>query len=178
MLKPKLDAIAERLKQNLTAIRTGRATPALVDGLEVDYYGAKTPLKSVAAISAPDARQLIIQPWDKSILPAIEKAIQTSSLGLAPIADKDRIRITLPTLTEERRRELLKFLGREVEDARIRVRQAREDALREVDRAEKAKQISEDEKFRQKNEIQKQVDGVNRNIQELESLKEKEIMTV
>ena len=159
-------------------MRTGRATPALVEDLEVDYYGAKTPLKAMAAISSPEPKQLVIQPWDKNAVQPIEKAIQSSSLGLNPVTDRDVIRLSIPSLTEERRKELTKLLGKHLEEARIQVRREREDALKEIERREKAKEISEDEKFRQKSEVQKQVDEINKKIEGMGSAKEKEIMTV
>jgi len=159
-------------------LRTGRATPALVENLEIDYYGTKTPLKAIAAISSPDSRSLIIQPWDKSVLPAIERAIETSKLGIKPVSERETIRILLPPLTEERRKELTKLLGKYLEDARIQVRREREEILKEIDRREKAKEISEDEKFRRKNEVQKIVDEANKKIEEIGTAKEKEIMTV
>ncbi len=159
-------------------MRTGRATPAMVENLEIDYYGAKTPLKVVASISSPEARQLVIQPWDKNVLPAIEKAIINSSLGMNPIADRDTIRLSVPALTEERRKDLVKILGRHMEDAKIKIRREREEALKEIDRKEKAKEMSEDEKFRQKNEIQKQIDEINKKMEDIRVNKEKEIMTV
>ena len=176
--KQKLEKIIEHLKSEISSLRTGRATPALVEGLEVDYYGSKTPLKAVASISSPSARELVIQPWDKGAVQAIEKAIQSSSLGLNPVTDRDAIRLSIPPLTEERRKELLKILGRHLENAKIQVRREREEILREVDRKEKAKEISENEKFRQKNETQKIVDEINKKIEEIGSAKEKEIMTV
>lgn len=178
MFRQKLEKIIEHLKIEITGLRTGRATPALVENLEVDYYGSKTPLKAVASISSPEPRQLVIQPWNKGALPAIEKAIQISPLGINPIADKDSIRLSIPALTEERRKELVKILGKFIEEARIKVRRDREDFFRQVDREEKEKKISEDEKFRQKSEIQKLVDEINKKIEELGKNKEKEIMTV
>ena len=178
MFKQKLEKIVEHLKTEISSLRTGRATPSLVEDLEVDYYGTKTPLKAVAAISSPDPKQIVIQPWDKNAMQPIEKAIQASSLGLNPIAEKDIIRLTIPPLTEERRKELAKLLHRHLEDARIHVRREREDALREVDRKEKSKEISENEKFRQKNDLQKIVDEINKKIEDMAAVKEKEIMTV
>lgn len=174
----KLDKILERLKSDIGSVRTGRATPALVENLEVDYYGTKTPLKALASISIPEPRSLLIQPWDKNAVQPIEKAIQSSSLGLNPIADRDGVRLSVPPLTQERRRDLMKVLGKFMEEARIHVRREREDALKEVDRKEKAKEISEDEKFRQKNEAQKAVDEANKKIESFGAVKEKEIMMV
>lgn len=176
--KQKLEKMIEHLKSELASLRTGRATPALVENLEVEYYGSKTPLKAVAAISVPEPRTLTIQPWDKNTIPAIEKAIQNSQLGLNPITDRDAIRLTIPQLTEERRKELTKLLGRHLEDARIQVRREREEILKEIDRKERAKEISEDEKFRQKSEVQKTVDEINKKIEVAGAAKEKEIMGV
>ncbi len=176
--RQKLEKIFERLKGEVASLRTGRATPALVEDLEVDYYGTKTPLKAVASISSPEPRTLVIQPWDKGAVQAIEKAIQSSSLGLNPVTDRDAIRVSIPQLTEERRKELLKLLGRHLEDTRIQVRREREEMLREIDRKEKEKAISEDEKFRQKGEIQKIVDEINKKIEEIGATKEREIMII
>lgn len=176
--KVKLEKIVERLKGEVASLRTGRATPALVEDLEVDYYGSKTLLKAMASISSPEPRSLVIQPWDKNAIQPIEKAIQASSLGLNPVTDRDAIRLNIPPLTEERRKELTKFLGKHLEDARIHVRREREEVLKEIDRKEKAKEISEDERFRQKNDIQKIVDEINKKIEDMGTVKEKEIMTV
>lgn len=176
--KTKLEKIIEHLKTEIVSLRTGRASPALVEDLEVDYYGAKTPLKAVAAISSPDPKQILIQPWDKNAVQPIERAIQSSSLGLNPITDKAFIRLSIPPLTEERRKELAKILGKHMEEARIHVRREREEILKDIDRREKAKEISEDDKFRQKHEAQKVVDEINKKIEEMGKNKEKEIMTV
>ncbi len=176
--KQKGNKIIEHLKLELASLRTGRATSALIEDLEVDYYGAKTPLKAMAAIGNPDPRTLTIQPWDKSAMQAIEKAIQASSLGINPIADRDIIRLSIPPLTEERRRELVKLLGRYVEDARISVRKEREDALRVIDHQFKAKEISEDARFSHRSDIQKIVDEINKKIEDIAAAKEKEIMAV
>lgn len=176
--KQKLEKIIEHLKIEVAGLRTGRATPALVENLEIDYYGTKTPLRALAAISSPEPKELRIQPWDKNAFPAIEKAIQSSSLGLNPVTDKEVIRLSIPPLTEERRRELVKMLGRHLEDARIQVRREREEVLKVIEQQERDKKISEDEKFRQKNEVQKIVDEINRKIEEIGTVKDKEIMTV
>lgn len=177
-LKQKLERIINRMRQEIAGLRTGRATPALVENLEVDYYGARSPLKALAAISSPDARQIVIQPWDKNSLPSIEKAIAASPLGLAPIADRDLIRLSVPPLNEERRGELARLLGKHSEEARIQIRRERDEALKELERSYKAKQIGEDQRFRRKNEIQKIVDEINKKVEETMLAKEKEIMTV
>lgn len=177
-LTKKLEKIVEHLKQEASSLRTGRASPALVEDLEVECYGTKTPLKALASIATPEPKQIFIQPWDKNAMEPIQKAIQSSSLGLNPIADKDGIRLVIPALTEERRRDLTKLLGKHLEEARIQVRREREDALRGIDGLEKEKKISEDEKFRQKSEVQKQIDEINKKIEELGKSKEHEIMSV
>lgn len=176
--KNKLEKITSDFKNEAASLRTSRATPALIENLEVDYYGSKTPLKALASISSPEPRQLIIRPWDKNAVQPIEKAISSSSIGLNPVSDRDAIRLSVPPLTEERRKELTKTLGRHLEDARIKIRKDREDALREIDRKEKTKEISEDEKFRRRSEIQKTVDEINKKLEEIAEEKEKEIMTV
>ena len=173
----KLDKVLADLKADVSSLRTGRATPALVEDLAVEAYGVVQPLKALAAISTPEGRQILIQPWDKSLLPVIEKAIYSSPLGLAPIADKDTIRLSLPTLTEERKRELVKLLREKLESSRIQVRRARDEAMKAVDAREKAKEISEDEEFRQKQEMEKAVGEYNKKIEELGASKEREIMT-
>ncbi|MBI4225035.1 MAG: ribosome recycling factor [Candidatus Sungbacteria bacterium] len=177
-LKQKLDRVLEGLREEVAGLRTGRVTSALVEDLEVDYYGTKTPLKAIAAISTMEPRSLLIQPWDKGSVQAIEKAIQSSTLGLAPITDRDAIRLSVPALTEERRKELAKVLGKFVEEARIRVRHIRDEALREIDGREKQKEISEDEKFRQRAEAQKTIDEMNKKIEDMAEAKENEIMSV
>lgn len=176
--KQKMEKILERLRQETATLRTGRATSALVEHIEVDYYGVKTPLRALAAIAVPDARQIVIQPWDKNAVQPIEKAIQNASIGLAPITDRDTIRLSIPSLTEERRKDLGKVLGRMTEEARIHVRRERDEALKGIERDYKAKAMGEDEWVRGKKDIQKTVDDANKKIEEIAGAKEKEIMTV
>jgi len=178
VLRQKLEKIISRMRQEIAGLRTGRATPALVENLEVEHYGAKSPLKALAAISSPDARQIVIQPWDKNSLSAIEKAISASPLGLAPIADRDVIRLSVPRPSEERRRELARTLGKHSEEARIQIRRDRDEALKELERLYKAKELGEDERFRRKNEVQKIVEEANKKIEDAAAAKEKEIMTM
>lgn len=175
-LKTHLEKIIADLKTEFAAIRTGRATPALVENLAVDAYGTAQPLKALAAISAPEARQIVIQPWDKTVIAAIEKAIASSSLGLAPIVDKDTIRLSLPALTAERKRDLAKVIGEKLEQARIQVRQARDHAMKEIEAAAKETPISEDEKFRKRQEIEKTVSEANTKIEDSGKRKETEVM--
>lgn len=175
-IKEKLNKVVEHLKNEIAPLRTGRATPALVEDLPVDYYGAKTPLKAVASISTPEARQILIQPWDKNAVGPIEKAIQASSLGLNPVVDGSSIRLSLPSLTEEKRKDLIKILKQKTEESRIAVRKIRDEAVKEVEEKEKKKEIGEDDKFRQKQEIQKTIDETNKKIEETGGQKEREIL--
>ena len=175
-LKLTLEKIAADLKTEVSSLRTGRATPALVEDLMVDAYDSKQELKTIAAISTSGAREIVIQPWDKSLMQAIEKEIQASPLGLNPIADKDVIRLALPQLTEDRKKDLIKILKEKLENARIQVRRARDEAMKDIERREKSKEISEDQKFREKQEVEKTIGEGNRKIDELGENKEKEIM--
>ncbi len=159
-------------------LRTGRANPAMVEGLLIDYYNAQTPLKQVSSISIPEPRQIVISPWDKGSLTQIEAAIRESDLGLNPVNDGSVVRITLPALTEERRRELVKTLNSRAEEARISIRNAREEAWKEIQEAEKNSHISEDEKFRGRDDLQKVVDEYNVKLEAVREKKEREIMTV
>jgi len=177
-MRKKIESAIGRLAAETVSLRTGRASPALIEDLEVDYYGVPTALKAIAALSTPEPRTIVIRPWDKHAVPAIEKAIHASSLGLNPVAEREIIRVSIPILTEDRRKELVRLLGRFVEDARIRVRMEREEALRSIDRRAKEGTISEDQKFREKEEIQKTVDEANEKIGEIKEKKEAEIVTV
>ncbi|MFZ1720140.1 MAG: ribosome recycling factor [Candidatus Moraniibacteriota bacterium] len=159
-------------------LRTGRANPALVEGLLVDYYGAKTPLKQIATISTPEARQILIQPWDRGAIVFVETAIRESDLGLNPANDGTAIRVVLPALTEDRRRDLVKALNQRAEDARISVRNTREEIWRQIQEWEKDGSIGEDDKFRGKEDLQKVVDEYNARLESLREKKEKEILTV
>ncbi len=175
-LKQSAEKILTDFKIEISSLRTGRATPALVEDLLVEAYGVKQPLKTLAAISTPDPRQIAIQPWDKSMLQAIERAIQSSPLGLAPIADKDLIRLSLPQLTEDRKKDLVRVLREKFEQTRIHVRRARDDAMKDIERRTKAKELSEDQKFREKQEVEKIIGEYNKKIEETGDAKEREIM--
>ncbi len=159
-------------------LRTGRANPGIVEGLLVDYYNAKTPLIQMASISVPEPRQIVISPWDKGVLSQIEAAVRESDLGLNPVNDGSVVRITLPALTEERRRELVKTLNSRAEEARISIRTIREEAWKEIQEAEKEGLISEDDRFRGKDELQKVIDEYNGQLETIREKKEAEIMTV
>ena len=166
------------LQQELAHIRAGKATPELLDGIKVDYYGTHLPINQLARISTPDARLIVVQPWDKGAISAIEKAIQSSGLGLNPSNDGNVIRIPIPPLTEERRRELVKQVRRIGEEAKIAVRNIRRDALEEVRRLQKEAHLPEDLRFAAEEEIQKMTNRHIERIDQLLAAKEKEIMEV
>jgi len=174
-LKTKLKNIEESLKTEFSVLRVGRATPALVENILVDYYGAKAPLKQLASISAPAPRLLIIEPWDKNVIAAIEKAILSSDLGLNPIVDKNLIRINIPPLTEERRNSLIKITDIKLEEAKIKCRTARDEAMKEITDLFNNKKITEDDKFEIKEKIQELINTANNNLENITKLKEKEI---
>jgi ribosome recycling factor len=166
------------LKRELATIRTGRAQPSLVDHVRVDYYGTPTPLNQLATVSAPEARLLTIQPWDRQSLGTIEKAIQKSDLGLNPTNDGQIIRLVIPQLTEERRKELVKLVHRRVEEGRVAVRNVRRDCLEQLRRLEKEKEISEDDDRRAQERLQKLTDQFVKDIDGLGHEKEEELLEV
>ena len=168
----------ESLRHNLTKLRTGRATPSLVDHLKVSYYGSDMPLSQVAAIAVVDARSLTITPWEKTMVAPIEKAIYASDLGLTPNPAGTVIRINLPPLTEERRRELAKVVHGEGEDAKVAIRNVRRDANQHVKELLKEKKITEDEERRAEEEIQKLTDKAIKDVDEVARAKEQELMAV
>lgn len=168
----------EHFEVALGQLRTGRASAAMVENLSVDYYGAKSPMKQVASINVPEARLIVISPWDKDQLVNIEKAIRESQLNLNPNNDGQVIRINIPPLTEDRRKDLVKVLNKEAEDARVTVRKIREEIWSEIQALEKDGKIGEDDKFAGKNKLQEVVDKYNSKIEEIREKKEKEIMTV
>lgn len=172
------DAAIDWVKAELGSIRTGRANPDMVSDLVVDYMGTPLKVKEVAAISTPEPRSILIQPWDKGALAGIEKAIRESSLGLAPVVDGTSVRLTIPSLTQERRQEYIKLMGQKIEEARIRVRQVREDILKKVQTAVKDGTAREDDAHKAKEELQKVIDEVNKKFDELSKKKEQELMTV
>ena len=175
-IKPEMEKVIRFLEGEVLKIRTSRATPALVENIEVNCFGSSYPLKQLAAISCPQTNQIVIQPWDKSYLEPIEKAISQSNLGMAPIVDKDVIRLSLPLLTEEYREGLIRTLNDKAEQARRTIRHWRESAWNEIQNGFKEKKITEDDKFRGKDELQKVVDEHNDKIKEMLERKKKEIM--
>lgn len=168
----------KNLEHDFTMLRTGRATPALFDNIKVDYYGSQTPLNQTANISVPEARLVVIQPWDKSTLSLIEKAILASDLGLNPSNDGKVIRINIPPLTEERRKELAKIAKGNAENTRVAVRNVRRDANEELKKIQKSGEITEDDLKKGETDIQKLTDTYIGKIDALLAAKEKEIMEV
>jgi len=168
----------EVVRDELARIRTGKATTALLDGVKVDYYGTMTPLKQVANISTPDAHTISVQAWEKSMLGPIEKAIQNANLGLNPVNDGNVLRVPIPPLNEERRRDLVKLVKKFAEDGKIAVRNVRRDAIEHLKKAEKNEHLSEDDRKREEQEAQKMTDRHIKEIDGLVAQKEKEIMEV
>ena len=177
-LEQQLQSIIDYLKSELATIRTGRAHATMVEDLLVEAYGQKMRLKELAGITVPDPSLILLNPWDKSVLPAIEKAVRESKLGLSPVVDEEVIRVPVPPLSEERRLEFVKLVKNQVEEARQKVRASRQEAIEEIRRQEKDKEISEDEKFRLQKEIQKQVDAANEEIKQIGGEKEEEIVRI
>jgi ribosome recycling factor len=174
----RMKGAVKSLEEELATLRTGRASPALVERLQVEYYGTDTPLMQLATISAPEARLLTIKPFDPGSLKGIERAILASELGLTPSNDGKIIRLTIPSLTEERRRELVKIVGHRTEEARIAVRNIRRDVHNDLREFEKEKLMSEDELKRGEEELQKLTDRFIGNLDDMSRRKEAEIMEV
>lgn len=168
----------EVLRNGLSTIRTGRANPGIIEHLTVDYYGAPTPLQQIASISSPDARSLLIQAYDRTALGSIDKAIRQSDLGFNPTNDGNVIRIVIPALTEERRRDLVKLVHKRVEEAKVSVRNVRRDANDHVKKRKKDKEISEDEEKRIQEQLQKVTDRAIREAETIGQAKEAEMMEV
>ena len=168
----------ESLRHNLVKVRTGRANTGLVDSIKVNYYGSDMPLSQVASVAIGDARSIIITPWEKQMVGAVEKAILASDLGLTPNTAGTVIRLNIPALTEERRRELTKVVHSEGEDAKVAIRNIRRDANHQVKELLKDKQITEDESTRTEAEIQKITDGAIKDVDEVIKTKETELMSV
>lgn len=174
-IRPELDKVINFLERELLNIRTGRATPALVEDVVVDCFGQKFPLKQLAAISTPEAKKILIQPWDKSYIEGIVSALEKTGVGANPIVDKDVVRINLPPLNEEYRKKLLRILSEKQEEARRTIRRWREEAWAEIQATAKEGKIREDDKFRAKDNLQDLVDEYNEKIEGMEERKKKEI---
>ncbi len=177
-VKTKMDKAIAALENDYAAIRAGRANPALLDKVTVDYYGTATPIAQVGTVSVPEARMLVIQPWDASILGDIEKAILKSELGLTPNNDGKVIRINFPALTEERRKELAKSISKRAEEGKVVIRGVRRDALEDFKAQKKKGEITEDDLKQAETDIQKLTDQYIKNIDTIAAKKEKEIMEI
>lgn len=175
-IKPEMEKTISFLEKEFAKIRTGRASISLVEDIIVDCFGQKFPLKQLAAISSPEPKQIVIQPWDKSYIESIEKAISKSSLGTSPVVDKDILRINLPPLSDDYRKTLVRILSEKQEEARKTIRHWRGEAWEEVQEKTKTGEIREDDKFRAKDELQKLVDEYNKKIEEMGERKKKEIL--
>ena len=168
----------EALKHEYGSLRAGRATPSLLDKVMVDYYGTPTPVNQVAKVSVPEPRMIMIQPWEKSLLHDIEKAIMKSDLGLSPNSDGTAIRLAIPQLTQERRQEIVKTVGKKAEEAKVAMRNVRRDGNDAIKKLEKAKEITEDESKKGQEDMQKLVDKYIKLVDGAKSSKEKEVMEV
>lgn len=168
----------EAMRRDISTLRTGRATPALIEDLAVDYYGTPTPLKQIASISAPDARAILVQPWDRQSLRDIERSLTQSDLGFNPSNDGNVITVPIPPLTQERRREMVRLLKRKAEDSKVAVRNVRRDGVDSLRKMERDKSISQDENRRSQDTLQKTTDAHIKSIDEVAAAKEAEIMEV
>ena len=177
-LQQSIQKAHEALKRNLAKIRTGRAHPSLLDSVRVENYGVMSPISQVANVSVPDARMLTIKPWDKSMIKAVEKAIVAAGLGLNPSNDGELIRVPLPPLTEERRREFVKVARAEGEDCKVAIRKSRRDANDLIDGLQKDKEVSEDEADRAKKKVDETVQAATSQVDTIVAHKEKDIMEV
>lgn len=171
-----MESSIEALKNNLATIRTGRASPGLLENLQIDYYGTDVPLNQLASIAVPEARLLTIQPWDKQSIPAVEKSILQANLGLNPINDGTLIRIPIPPLTDERRRELAKVVSKRTEEGRVSIRNTRREYVEQTRSLKKSKELSEDEERRVSEKLQKLTDTYIQKVNELGQGKEQELI--
>ena len=166
----------DSFKRDLAKIRTGRANTSMLDGIKVDYYGTPTPVNQVATVQVVDARLITVKPWEKAMIAVIDKAIRASDLGINPVADSELVRLPVPPLTQERRRDLAKAVGKQTEECRVAVRAARRDAMDMIKDAEKDKEISEDERKKGEIKVQELTDKYIASVEDISKAKEKEIM--
>ena len=174
----KMGQSIEAMRRDISTLRTGRATPALIEDLMVDYYGSPTPLKQIASISAPDARAIMVQPWDRQALRDIERSLTQSEMGFNPSNDGNVITVPIPPLTQERRQEMVRLLKRKAEDSKVAVRNVRREGVDSLRKMERDKAISQDENRRSQDTLQKTTDAHIKSIDEVSSTKEAEIMEV
>ncbi|HUG41410.1 MAG TPA: ribosome recycling factor [Longimicrobiales bacterium] len=177
-MREHMDAAVDAMRREFSSVRTGKATPALLDTVRVDAYGSKMPLNQVATINTPEPRLMVVQPWDKSLMGEIERGIQGSGLGLNPSNDGNVIRVPIPPLSEERRKDMVRLLHKMAEEGKISVRHARQEANKEIKQREHDHEISEDEARRQQEQVQTITDEYVARIDELMKVKEAEVMEV
>ncbi|MFH1142868.1 MAG: ribosome recycling factor [Candidatus Uhrbacteria bacterium] len=176
--KPRFIKAVEFLQSELSTIRTGRATPALVENIMVEAYGAETPVKGLATINVPDAKTLVVDPWDKSVLKNIETAIRKADIGINPVVDSNILRLVMPEMTEENRKEMVKKMKERLEEAKVKIRAVREEARSRIGQMEKDKEISEDEKYKYQEDLDKATKEHSEKIDQIGKAKEEEIMTI
>ena len=176
--KEEFNKVIEFFRREIAVLRTGRANPGVLEGVQVDAYGVKTPLSGLASISVQDARSMIVSPWDKGVLKNIEKAIVEANLGFGVVNEGDKIRLTMPLMTEENRRDLVKRLNEKMEEARVGLRKERDVIKKNIERAEEEKEISEDDKFKFEKELDEEVRRLNDEIRAIRDTKEEDIMTI
>jgi ribosome recycling factor len=177
-MREQMEAAVDAMRREFAGVRTGKATPNLLDTVRVDAYGSKVPLNQVATVNTPEPRLIVIQPWDKSLIGEIERGIQTADLGLNPANDGNVIRVPIPPLSEERRRDMVRLLHKMAEEGKISIRHARQEANKEIKRREHDHEISEDEAHRQLDEVQEITDSYVARIDEMMNRKEAEVMEV
>lgn len=177
-VRSEIDKIIQYFKKDLVSVRTGRASPSLLENINVDYYGHKTPLIQLASINVPEPKMIVIQPWDKNSTKEIEKAIRLSDLGLNPINEGNIIRLVIPAMTEERRKEMVRLIHQKAEETKMKIRIVREEEIKIIKRQKDNSEISEDDFYRSQEELQKIIDEFNRNVKVLAESKEKEVMTI
>lgn len=171
----RLEEVATWLQKEYTGVRTGQATPALLDSIKVEQYGAKVPVNQVGSVGIEDARTLRVSTWDASVIPEVERAIKEADLGVSVSTDSAGLRVIFPELTSERRTQLQKLAKQKLEDARVSVRSIRDEVMKKIDADQKAGDLSEDERFKQREAVQKAVDTINKKLEELAEAKEQEI---
>ena len=173
-----MEKTIQSLQQNFVGLRAGRVTPAVVGKVTIDAYGSQMPLPQVANVGCPDGRTVIVEPWDKGLIKEVVTALQKANLGANPVSDGNLIKLPFPPLSQERRQELAKMVKKYAEDAKVAIRNIRRDLIEEVKKAEKNKEISEDEKFKKEDDISKTADKFTKEIDKLTATKEKEILEI
>jgi ribosome recycling factor len=177
-LKPQLNKTLDYLKTELNSLQVGRAAGSIVENIEVEAYNARMPLKQLAAINTPDPKQIVVQPYDKEIIKNIEKALRDSKRNLSLVVDDDCVRVTIPPLSEERRKELVKIVKEKVEECHVSIRRSREDAWRAIVALEQQKKITEDDRYKAKDQLQEVIDDYNKQIDDIGLKKESDILKV